>query len=171
MEGRQLHIPATVPTNMTGTFSLLAMASISSLSLGSQRKASFSWYSAPQSSRTDIVSSPTINLRISISAPTHDQRLPTHTEGVADLLQDVSITTSALIVDGEDGIVLSHLDASTNDTVHLVLHLSITSLDSIKIKIALSSILDTAGSSTTAKTNSVGGTTDLHMTNPKHNVP
>lgn len=118
-----------------------------------------------------MVSSPTINLRISISAPTHDQRLPTHTEGVADLLQDVSITTSALIVDGEDGIVLSHLDASTNDTVHLVLHLSITSLDSIKIKIALSSILDTAGSSTTAKTNSVGGTTDLHMTNPKHNVP
>ena len=58
-----------LPITITGTFSRLPTASMNSRSFSRISIASFSWNSAPHSSFTDIVGSPTTRLRMSSSAP------------------------------------------------------------------------------------------------------
>ena len=57
------------PMIITGTFSRLPSSTMNSRSSGRISIAAFSWNSAPHSSRTDIVGSPTTTLRMSSSAP------------------------------------------------------------------------------------------------------
>mmetsp|Transcript_12558 Transcript_12558/g.18864 ORF Transcript_12558/g.18864 Transcript_12558/m.18864 type:complete len:337 (-) Transcript_12558:1388-2398(-) len=61
--------PVTVPTGVTGQFSLRAKACTTASCCGRTRKALFSWYSAPQISITDSELSPSGMLRRSKRAP------------------------------------------------------------------------------------------------------
>mmetsp|Transcript_4425 Transcript_4425/g.15525 ORF Transcript_4425/g.15525 Transcript_4425/m.15525 type:complete len:265 (+) Transcript_4425:1663-2457(+) len=61
--------PLMTPMKETRHLSLSAIFSSSSLLSGLISRQSFSWYSAPQISSTDMVSSPTLISRMSISAP------------------------------------------------------------------------------------------------------
>lgn len=59
----------TVPTKLMGHLSLSPICCKSGTSSKRHSMASFSWYSAPQSSRVLIVGSPSWNLRVKITAP------------------------------------------------------------------------------------------------------
>ena len=50
-------------------------------------------------------------------------------------MQPITISPSALVVDAQDGVRLSHFETSSNYTVHFLFHFSISSLNSAKVQL------------------------------------
>mmetsp|Transcript_26544 Transcript_26544/g.61776 ORF Transcript_26544/g.61776 Transcript_26544/m.61776 type:complete len:318 (+) Transcript_26544:2640-3593(+) len=92
----------------------------------------------------------------------HLPKVDDRTCWLANLLQHVSRASSALVVDREDGILGPKLDARAHHSIHLLLHLRISSLHGVEIQLCLVVSSNHGRGGTSAHADAVGRAADLH---------
>src|SRR4030043_370153 len=89
------------------------------------------------------------------------------TSGFFDkLLKNIGRSTRSLVMNTDKRIVFSHFNASPDHAVHLLFHLCIAALDSIKIELFFVLALQFAGGRTSAYTNAVSRAAYLNDQHP-----
>jgi hypothetical protein len=86
--------------------------------------------------------------------------------GFDNLLEDVSVASSSLVVDRDDGILFAEIATGAHQSIETVLHLGVAALHRVEVQVGVLRALDARGRSTATDPDPVGWTADLHDEHP-----